>query len=80
MLTELRDEGMTLLLVSHFKDEAEHLCDRLAVIDRGRVIALDTPERLASTVATAQTLHFVTSGAVYPYMLRALPSVSRVDT
>ncbi|MCZ0911001.1 ABC transporter ATP-binding protein [Gordonia amicalis] len=80
MLTELRDDGMTLLLVSHFMDEAEHLCDRVAVIDRGRVIALDTPEGLASTVATAQTLHFVPSGAVDPDMLRALPSVSRVDT
>jgi ABC-2 type transport system ATP-binding protein len=43
MVTRIRDRGVTVLLVTHYMDEAERLCDRLALIDRGRVAALDTP-------------------------------------
>ena len=42
---------MTVVLVTHFMEEAERLCDRIAVIDAGRVVALDTPPRLAARVA-----------------------------
>ncbi len=41
-----RDQGQTVLLSTHYMDEAERLCDRVAVIHRGRVVALDTPEEL----------------------------------
>ncbi len=41
-----RDHGTTVVLVTHFMDEAEHLCDRLAVVDAGRVVAIDTPQGL----------------------------------
>ena len=50
LLEELKGTGVTLLLVSHFMEEAERLCDRVVVIDRGRVIAADTPEGLAAGV------------------------------
>jgi ABC-2 type transport system ATP-binding protein len=40
----VREQGTTVVLVTHFMDEAEKLCDRLAVIDHGRVIAMDTPQ------------------------------------
>ncbi|MGY2002634.1 ABC transporter ATP-binding protein [Blastococcus sp. SYSU DS1024] len=43
----LREEGVTVLLVSHAMDEVEHLCDRVALLDAGRVVALDTPAGLA---------------------------------
>jgi ABC-2 type transport system ATP-binding protein len=46
LIREIRDHGTTVLLVTHFMDEAEHLCDRLAVIDQGRVVALDSPQGL----------------------------------
>ncbi len=46
LVRDIRDAGKTVILVSHFMDEAEALCDRIAVIDRGRVVALDTPANL----------------------------------
>lgn len=46
----LRDEGVTVILVSHHMDEVERLCDRVALLDRGRLAALDTPAGLIGTV------------------------------
>jgi ABC-2 type transport system ATP-binding protein len=46
MVTRIRERGVTVLLVTHYMDEAERLCDRIAVIDDGRVAALDTPAGL----------------------------------
>lgn len=45
LIREIRQDGTTVVIVAHFMDEAEHLCDRVAVVDEGRVIALDTPRR-----------------------------------
>jgi len=47
LIERLKDEGLTVVLVSHFMDEVERLCDRVAVIHRGRVVALDQPANLA---------------------------------
>jgi ABC-2 type transport system ATP-binding protein len=46
LIRELRDRGVTVVLVTHFMDEAEALCDRIAIVDHGRVIAEDTPAAL----------------------------------
>ena len=46
----IRDRGVTVLLVTHFMEEAERLCDRIAVIDAGRVVAIDTPAGLVAGV------------------------------
>ncbi|GIJ49025.1 ABC transporter ATP-binding protein [Virgisporangium aliadipatigenens] len=56
LVSAVRDRGVTVLLVTHFMDEAERLCDRVAVIDRGRVVALDTPGGLVESVPTAANL------------------------
>lgn len=48
LIQQVRDRGVTIILVTHFMDEAERLCDRLAVIDAGRVAAIDTPAGLVS--------------------------------
>ena len=45
ILGELHREGQTILLTTHYMEEADQLCDRLAIIDHGRLLALDTPER-----------------------------------
>src|SRR5690606_31425326 len=50
----LRDRGVTTLLVTHFMDEAEYLCDRVAVLAEGRVAALDTPAALISSTGTTR--------------------------
>ena len=51
LITDLKGAGRTILLTTHYMDEAEQLCDRVAIMDHGRVIALDTPDRLMASVA-----------------------------
>ncbi|HEU4862145.1 MAG TPA: ABC transporter ATP-binding protein [Candidatus Limnocylindria bacterium] len=43
---QLRDEGRTVLLTTHYMEEADQLCDRIAIVDHGRIVALDTPDGL----------------------------------
>jgi ABC-2 type transport system ATP-binding protein len=78
LIESIRDRGVTVLLVTHFMEEAERLCDRLAVIDSGRVIALDTPAGLVAKVSTDQTLRFRPSQPMDDSLLTALPEVHRV--
>ena len=78
LLEDLKGTGVTLLLVSHFMEEAERLCDRVVVIDRGRVIAADTPEGLAAGVSADQRMSFVPSAPVDPSVLQGLPDVHTV--
>jgi ABC-2 type transport system ATP-binding protein len=51
LIRQIRDQGTTVVLVTHFMEEAQQLCDRLAVIDQGRVKALDSPQGLVNTYA-----------------------------
>ncbi len=48
LIEDIRDEGVTVILVTHFMEEAERLCDRLALLHHGRVIAIGTPAALAA--------------------------------
>ena len=48
----MRDRGVTIMLVTHFMEEAERLCDRVALIDSGHVVALDTPAGLAARASS----------------------------
>jgi ABC-2 type transport system ATP-binding protein len=50
ILRELNDDGQTILLTTHYMEEADQLCDRVAIMDHGRVLALDTPAGLKRTV------------------------------
>ncbi|WP_327042060.1 ABC transporter ATP-binding protein [Micromonospora ureilytica] len=79
LIEQVRDSGVTIVLVTHFMEEAERLCDRVAVIDRGRVVALDTPAGLVSTVAPEQRIRFRPSAPVDDRLLTDLPEVSAVQ-
>jgi ABC-2 type transport system ATP-binding protein len=50
ILEELHDDGQTILLTTHYMEEADQLCHRLAIIDHGRVLALDTPAALKASI------------------------------
>jgi ABC-2 type transport system ATP-binding protein len=57
MITHLRaEEGRTLFLTTHYMDEADRLCDRLAIVDKGRMVAMDTPVSLKSSVPGASRI------------------------
>ena len=61
LIREIRHGGTTVVLVTHFMDEAEHLCDRVAVVDSGKVIACDTPQGLIDGLELASVVRFSTS-------------------
>src|ERR1700744_5278259 len=78
LISEIRDTGVTIVLVTHFMEEAERLCDRVAVIDSGRVIANDTPSGLAGRAGGEQHIRFLASAPLDPDLLSALPEVHSV--
>jgi ABC-2 type transport system ATP-binding protein len=78
LIERMRDRGVTVILVTHYMDEAEHLCDRLALINHGTVRALDTPEAIAAQ-AGGSRVRFVPSQPVDEQTLRAIPGVIEIE-
>jgi ABC-2 type transport system ATP-binding protein len=78
LVEQVRAAGVTVVLVTHFMEEAERLCDRVALIDAGRVVAVDTPAGLAGRAGQAQRMRFRPSAPLDEELLRALPEVSAV--
>ncbi|MET8864541.1 ABC transporter ATP-binding protein [Nonomuraea sp. NPDC004580] len=78
LVEQVRASGVTIVLVTHFMEEAERLCDRLALIDAGRVVATDSPEGLIAQVGGDQRLRFRPSAPVDDAVLLALPEVREV--
>ena len=78
----LKARGRTVLLTTHYMEEASRLCDRVAVVDHGRVIALGTPRELIASLGAEHVVEFavgeVAATALPDSMLRALPSVEGV--
>ena len=74
-------EGKTVFLTTHYMEEAELLCDRIAIIDHGKIIALDTPARLIESQFQAQTVSFdTTHGSLSRTELESLSGVTRAVT
>ena len=78
LIESIRERGVTIVLVTHFMPEAEHLCDRVAVIDAGRVVALDSPAGLVTRVHAEQRLRFYLSVDLDDRLLTDLPEVTAV--
>jgi ABC-2 type transport system ATP-binding protein len=62
IMKELHDEGQTILLTTHYMEEADQLCDRVAIMDHGRILALDTPEELKRTVGAESVVRVHATG------------------
>lgn len=77
----VRDRGTTIVLTTHFMEEAERLCDRVMIIDQGRVVALDAPADLVRSLGAEQRVTFVSQDAGDDVLaaLRALPTVTRAE-
>ncbi len=78
LIEEMREDGITIVLVSHVMEEAERLSDRIAVIDAGRVVALDTPAGLVARAGGADGVSFRAHAPLDTALLRTLPGVSDV--
>ena len=78
-----KQQGRTIILTTHYMDEAERLCDRVAIMDRGRIIAQGSPQQLIASIGGEHIVEFAISASapVDPGLLTALPGVvsHRVD-
>ncbi|PTX58893.1 ABC-2 type transport system ATP-binding protein [Melghirimyces profundicolus] len=78
IILHLKEEGRTLFLSTHYMEEAEQLCDRVAIMDSGRVIALDTPARLIRQLASDSVIEFAAERGVSDAHFRELEGVKEV--
>src|SRR6202034_1692705 len=79
MIRSLRDRSeLTILLTTHYMDEADKLCDRIAIVDHGKLAALDTPTRLKDSISGIDTVEAEFENAPSDWIpeLRALPHVT----
>jgi ABC-2 type transport system ATP-binding protein len=83
LIEEFKQSGRTILLTTHYMDEAERLCDRVAIMDHGKVIALGTPRELIASTCAEQLVEF-TAGSVSHALdvqgLRRIAGVREVRT
>jgi ABC-2 type transport system ATP-binding protein len=82
ILRELHSQGRTIVMTTHYMEEADRLCDRLAIIDQGRLLAVDTPEGLKARAPGGTLIELVLdgSGDALDGQARAIPGVSSAET
>jgi ABC-2 type transport system ATP-binding protein len=78
LLEGFRRGGRTILLTTHYMDEAERLCDRVAIVDHGRIIALGTPAELIASLGAEHVVEFAVEGELDLAWLERLPGVNAV--
>jgi len=81
ILRDLHNRGRTIVMTTHYMDEADRLCDRLAIIDRGRLLALDAPRALKAKAPGGTLIELVLDGDATPAaeIAKAIDGISRVE-
>jgi len=79
LIADIRNRGKTVFLTTHFMEEAERLCDRVAILDHGRIVALDSPEALVRGLGRGVRVVFAADPGLDLQPLRSLPSVTHVE-
>jgi len=81
ILRDLHKRGRTIVMTTHYMDEADRLCDRLAIIDRGKLLALDTPRALKSKAPGGTLIELVLDGDAAPAgaIAEKIQGISRVE-
>jgi ABC-2 type transport system ATP-binding protein len=80
LVRELRQEGKTVFLTTHFMEEAERLCDRVAILDHGKIVALDRPEALVRTLGVETRIVFSQPPEAPAVPWETVPGVHRAET
>lgn len=80
LVRDIRDQGKTVILITHFMDEVEALADRVAIIDHGQLIALDTPANLVAGLEAETQVQFTTSNGFRPELLEDVEGVTSVTS
>jgi len=63
LIKRFQSKGVTILLTTHYMEEADYLCERVAIMDRGKVIALDSPARLKRSIGKLEVIEGDQKGA-----------------
>ena len=79
LIEKIHDRGTTVILVTHYMDEAERLCDRVALIDNGRIVVLDTPSGLIEKTTGGKQVRFTPSKPFADQLLKVLPEVKTIE-
>lgn len=79
LVREVRAKGKTIVLTTHFMEEAERLCDRIAILDNGRIVALDTPAALIHSLETKERVIFSLEAGLPATLENSLAGVGRVE-
>jgi len=79
LVRDVRARGKTVVLTTHFMEEAERLCDRIAILDHGKIVALDTPATLIRDLGVEERVVFSLDGALPPGFEKALSGGSRIE-
>ena len=77
-IARIKDDGCTVLLTTHYLEEAERLCDRIAIIDRGQIVATGKPAELVGRSQGAQTVRIVTAKPLDAIALAGVPGAAEV--
>lgn len=75
----VRSKGTTILLTTHYMEEAERLCDRVAILDRGRIVAMDTPAELIRSHGTEERLIFNIDRALPPEFIKTVDQIGKLE-
>jgi ABC-2 type transport system ATP-binding protein len=76
---DVRTNGKTVLLTTHFMEEAERLCDRVAILDHGKIVALDSPAALIHGLDGEERVIFSLDGDVSPELEKVLSRTGRLE-
>lgn len=79
LIENIRNQGKTIFLTTHYMEEAERLCDRVAIIDNGKIIALDSPENLIKNIQVENRVIFNLVDEIDIEAFRKLESVVKVE-
>lgn len=79
LVRDVRARGKTVFLTTHFMEEAERLCDRVAILDHGKIVALDTPAALIRSLEAEERVVFSVEGALPASFAQALPGAVRLE-
>lgn len=79
LVRDVRAKGKTVVLTTHFMEEAERLCDRIAILDHGRIVALDTPAALVHGLDAEERVVFSLDGGLSPALEEALSRAGRLE-
>jgi ABC-2 type transport system ATP-binding protein len=79
LVRDVRSRGKTILLTTHYMEEAERLCDRVSILDHGRIVALGSPEKLIHSLGAEELIIFNVDSALPPAFEQAISKLGRME-